>query len=86
MLSALLNVPITQFDDRFFKENCCVDFKNFSLMSAKYVSSQHKLTDNKFAKLCRSVEPFAEQYNLTIRQLMQYFGTNIMRMYFGDNL
>lgn len=28
----------------------------------------------------------AIQYNLTIRQLLQFFGTDIMRRYFGDKL
>jgi len=86
MLAVLLGVPVERFNDRTFKEDYCVNFRTFKINPTYKVNSQFLLSDNKFTKACRSVEPFAESYNLTIRQLMQYFGTNIMRMYFGDDL
>lgn len=40
------------------------------------------LSENKFSKLIKSGEPLTGY--LSIRQLMQYYGTNVIRRFLGD--
>ena len=45
------------------------------------------LYDNKFSKAVAAKDfSFLQTHYITIRQLLQCFGTEIMRGYFGDNL
>lgn len=51
------------------------------------VHSSKILTDNKFAKLARELDPnLTQDYFLSIRQILQFFGTEIIRHYFGDKI
>ena len=83
-LSIILNKPIKWFDDRINKEHCYVDLNTlqcFYKLNTDIIKS--RVTENRFAKLIKAEEPIAESV-LTIRQLMQYYGTSVIRKYLGD--
>lgn len=84
-LAALLDIPIEKFEDRNFKENTYIYFPNMRLYAN--VSSDLKISDNKFTK-CISEKDFSflREKAITIRQLLQLFGTEVMRDTFGDQL
>ena len=84
MLALLLKVNINNFNDRTFKEQYCIDFNSFTLYNSS--CTDKILPDNKFSKLAKDLSINIKDNYLTIRQLMQYFGTEIMRKYFGDQL
>lgn len=91
MLSHLLNVNIADFEDRNFKEHCYIDFTNLSKYFIDNVNtSPYKdkiLSDSKFSKEIKKPNSnITKDYFLSIRQILQYFGTEIMRYYFGDKL
>ena len=86
MLSVLLNTPIEKFNDRSFKEDTCIDLKTLDYSLAAFVKNEYKLSDSKFSKLAKSLDPSLSQYHLTVRQLMQYFGTEICQTYFGKDI
>lgn len=86
MLSALLNIPLEKFNDRDFKENTYVLFPKLHIERGEKIGPGFKLSDNKFAKMAKSLDISTTDYFLSIRQLMQFFGTNIMRTFFGDSL
>lgn len=83
MLSVLLNVPVEKFEDRYFKEHVYINFNTLTL-------TEHPgdtLSDNKFNKLVAAKDfSFLTTHYITVRQLLQCFGTEIMRNYFGNNL
>ena len=85
MLAILLNVPVEKFNDRIFKENTYVNLNtlDYFLLNRKDKSS---LSDSKFTKMAKDLDTEILSYNLTIRQLMQYFGTQVMQTYFGRNI
>lgn len=83
-LSIILNKPLKWFDDRINKEHCYVNLSTlecFYKLDSNIIRS--RITENKFTKLIKSEEPIAESV-LTIRQLMQYYGTSVIRKYLGD--
>lgn len=86
MLASLLKVPVCQFEDRDFKENHCIDFNEFKIVRKEDVPKEKLLSDHKFSKLNILANPIYNDYCLTIRQLMQSFGTQLMRTYFGDDI
>lgn len=87
MLAVMMNVDKSKFDDREFKEYFYFDFENFTLYDSRIKNSGKELTDKIFAReLKKENKNLATQYNLSIRQILQYFGTDIMRKYFGDKL
>ncbi len=86
MLSVLLGVPMNKFNDRTFKEHYYVSFPDLKLYEERYVAKSKILSDNKFSKMAKALDPNIINYYLSIRQLMQFFGTNVMRTYFGDGL
>ena len=79
MLSVLLNVPINSFSDRSFKEHCVVNIPTLKLSTDDNVN---KLSDSKFNKLVKVLDSSLTTSNLSVRQLMQYFATQIMQTYF----
>lgn len=81
MLSILLNIPINKFNDRAFKE---LYYVNIPTLNQTF--SKDKLSDSKFNKLVKELNLNLVDSNLSIRQLMQYFGTSVMRTYFGENV
>lgn len=86
MLSALLGVPMCKFNDREFKEHYYISFPELKIYKERYVPKTKILSDNKFSKMAKNLDPTITDYFLSIRQLMQFFGTNVMRTYFGDGL
>ena len=86
MLSVLIKVPVYKFEDRNFKENYCVDFESMQVIPKSEVSKEYLLSDHKFSKINILANPIYNDYCLTIRQLMQSFGTQLMRTYFGDDI
>lgn len=77
MLADMLNIDVTNFDDRNFKENTFIN-----LQTLQIGDDSNKLTDCVFTAMLKNKETLENQ-TLSIRQLMQYFGTEICHKYFG---
>lgn len=45
-----------------------------------------KLSDSKFNRLVKTLDPSLIEGYLSIRQLMQYFGTEVMQTHFGRKI
>lgn len=86
MLAILLKVPVEKFEDRDFKENTYVDFNTLNLHHKKDLKKTQILSDSKFNRQVKEMTVDTHTYMLSVRQLLQYFGTNICRYYFGDEL
>lgn len=87
MLAVLINVDEKRFEDRDFKEYYYFDFNSYSLLHETSVPDEKKLSDKAFNKeLKKGNQHIATDYVLSMRQLLQFFGTEIMRNYFGDSL
>lgn len=86
--AAILGVPVESFEDRNFKENCYVDFTTLSLIWKDDITDDSKiLNDAKFSKEVKRLDKrLAREYYLSVRQVLQYLGTEIMRHYLGDDL
>lgn len=81
MLSDLLNINLDKFYIREFKEGCII---NISTLEGSWLGE--KLSDSKFNKLVKQLDPSLMESNLSLRQLLQYFGTEIMQKYFGKRV
>lgn len=84
-LAALLNIDINKFEDREFKEKYYIYFPELRITNnpPKYKT----ISDNKFSRLVANKNFWFIQDNyISIRQLLQVFGTEIMRGIFGDKL
>ena len=81
MLSDLLNISLDKFYIREFKEGCVI---NISTLESSWLGE--KLSDSKFNKLVKQLDPSLTEANLSLRQLLQYFGTEIMQKYFGKRV
>ena len=79
MLSVLLNVPVNRFFDRDFKEKWTINIPTLELYDE---ALNDRLSDSKFNKLVKNLDPTLTTSKLSIRQLMQYFATQIMQTYF----
>lgn len=86
VLGIILSVPVDKFEERDFKENYCVDFETSTIY--KCSDCEFKLlSDRDLAKLLKE-----EQYNiitkfyLTIRQCLQFIGTNLLRTFVSDKI
>lgn len=86
MLAILLNVPVEMFENRDFKENCFVDFNTLTLHWRKDVPKEKIMSDSKFSRNVKELSIDTYSNYLSIRQLLQYWGTECMRRYFGDSL
>ena len=82
MLADLLGVDKEKFEDRDFKENTFIDLNELRMT----ISPSNTLSDNKFVKLVKTLDPEIKTSSLTVRQLMQMFGSNVMRQFFGDKI
>ena len=78
MLSVLLNEPYESFNNRAFKECYMVDLENLTIHYGIECMS-----DSKFNRMVKTLDPELSKSVLTIRQLMQYFGTEISQRFFG---
>lgn len=83
-LSILLNKPLSWFEDRYNKENVFVDLNTLKTYDVSQLGDGIKLSENKFSRLLKSEECELRNYCLSIRQLMQYYGTEVIRKYLGD--
>ena len=83
VLSIILGVPVEKFEDRDFKENYYIYFPNLTITNNP--PTDLTLTDKKFSRLCQS-KNWSEiiNYYLSIRQVLQMYGTEIIRAHFGD--
>lgn len=84
MLSVLLNVPVESFEDRDFKENIYVDFKSLNLI--RNPDKENRYNDNQFNKAIKNGDCFYSDKLLSIRQLMQFYGTELMQLVFGKSI
>lgn len=84
-LSALLEIPLEKFNDRSFKENYYIYFPTLEIINN--APKEKTLSDNKFSKMLATKDfSFLQNYWITIRQLLQAFGTDCMRNFFGNRL
>lgn len=87
MLAILLNVPVERFEDRDFKENWYFDFNNYKFYHSYILDKSEIIADREFSrKLNKGDLDVILKYKLSIRQILQCFGTDIMRRFFGDKL
>ena len=89
MLSCLLNMDRWEFESRNIKENCIVCLKNLSKIytNGYDIDAYNLLSDSKFSKIAKEWNPeLSKQYYLSIRQVMQLFGTEIMRNTIDDKI
>lgn len=86
VLSIILGVPVEKFEDRDFKENYCVDF-NTSKIYKCTDTCVRLLSDKNLSKLIESDSyHIIKTYTLTIRQCLQYIGTQIYREFISDKI
>lgn len=82
-LGTILGIDYKKFNSRDFKENYFVQLDSFRIVEKYLLDEEDILSDNKFTKYLKSGNPFPSDTWLSIRQLMQYFGTNVMQTYLG---
>lgn len=80
MLADMLNIDVDKFENRSFKENTFID-----LQTLKIVEQPNKLSDGVFTTMLKNKDTLQDQ-TLSVRQLMQYFGTEICHKYFGKKV
>jgi hypothetical protein len=86
VLAIILGVPVEKFEDRDFKENYCVDF-NTSKIYKCTDSNVRLLSDKNLSKLIESDSyHIIKTHTLTIRQCLQYIGTQICREFISDKI
>lgn len=86
MLAVLLRVPVEKFEDRDFKENVFIDFNDLTFHRRENLDKNKILSDSKFSRKVREMSIDVRANLLSIRQLLQYWGTEIMRRHLGDQL
>lgn len=86
MLAVLLRVPVEMFEDRDFKENVFVDFNDLTFHRREDLKKYQILSDSKFSRKVKEMSIDVRANMLSIRQLLQYWGTEIQRRYLGDQL
>lgn len=81
-LAIILNKPLEWFENRSNKEK----YVNIDTLKIYNVSDvPYQLSENRFTKLIKTGEPLPEETRyISIRQLMQYYGTEVIRKYLGD--
>lgn len=87
MCAILLNVPVEYFEDRDFKENWYFDFNEYKFYHRMIVYKKDMISDKEFSRqLKKGNLDIILQYKLSVRQILQCFGTDVMRRFFGDKL
>ena len=87
MLSIIINESVEIFEDRTFKEYYYINLSTFEKRWYGELAPCQVLSDNQFSKLLKN-----EQYDtitssfISIRQLMQYVGTNVCRKYISNDV
>lgn len=85
MLSDLLSISLDKFYNRDFKEGCIINIPTLESSWLGWIDRK-TLSDSKFNKMVKQLDPSLTEANLTLRQLLQYFGTEIMQKYFGKQV
>lgn len=86
VLAVILRVNLENFESRSFKENCYVHLDTLTTHYSDGTTPEKYLNDNQFNKYIKSGEPIPSDYWITVRQLMQYCGTDVLRKYLSDKL
>lgn len=86
MLAVLLRVPVEKFEDRDFKENVFINFNDLTFHRRENLDKSKILSDSKFSRKVKEMSIDVRANLLSIRQLLQYWGTEIMRRHLGDQL
>jgi hypothetical protein len=83
-LSVLINVPVEKFNDRDFKENWYINLQSIHITA--FPDNNLMITDKQLSRMIKSKKlNVISNYYISIRQLLQIFGTEIIREYFGNN-
>lgn len=86
VLSIILGVPVEKFEDRDFKENYGVDLKTSKIFKIDPFNSP-MISDRFFSKYVDELTPnMFDKYCLTIRQMLQYVGTELLRRYVSQDV
>lgn len=87
MLSTMMNIEVSMFENRDFKEFYYFNFNTYQLLDANKQDVPNTLTDKSFNReLKRNNLNVATEYTLSVRQILQFFGTDIIRKFFGNEL
>ena len=86
-LSSLTGIAREKFNNRDFKENHYIIFDPLCVKEFQEVNPNIIIPDNCFNRMLANKDfSFFKNCYITIRQLLQAFGTNIARDIFGDKL
>lgn len=84
-LAALLDIDINQFENRIFKETYYIYFPTLKITNKPDCSKV--ISEGKFSRMINNQDlSFLKTSYITIRQLLQVFGTECMRNTFGDKI
>lgn len=89
VLSIIFNIPVEKFEDREFKENYFVNLNTLEIKSLDKISDilQECITDNQFSRALKNKDyDFIKSRWITIRQSLQYIGTECMRQFISNDL
>lgn len=86
VLSIILHIPVKRFNNRSFKENYYIDLKTLDIYNVSNLPAKETLSDTIFAKKAKAFDPDIKEYLISIRQLMQLFGTEYCRRLFGPDV
>lgn len=87
MVAILLNVPVERFEDRDFKESWYFDFNEYKFYHKYILDKSHIIPDKEFSRqLKKGNLDIILKYRLSVRQILQCLGTDVMRRFFGDKL
>ena len=57
MLAILLNVPVSKFSNRHFKEDCVINIPTLDYSLSAFNEESDILSDSKFNKLVKNLDP-----------------------------
>lgn len=86
VLSIILGVSVEKFEDRDFKENYCV---NLNTLKIEKIDPFYTpiMTDKFFSKVAKELDiNTIKKYNITIRQMLQYVGTECLRRLVSEDV
>lgn len=87
VLSIILGVPVKLFEDRNFKEFWVANLKDTEVKFLSRNSNLHPISDKLFSKHAKSHNVTSlQKYDLTIRQWLQYVGTDVLRSFISENV
>ena len=89
VLSVMFNVPVEKFEDREFKESYIVNLNTLEIKPIYQISDiiRDLITDNQFSRAIKNKDyDFIKSKWITIRQSLQYIGTECMRQFISNDL